>query len=237
LGTACDGGDAIAADGVAIFIAQAAGTVAGARFDFSDSPVPLREGQKTTVELRYGPGNLWTAPESVVPSQATVSLSDTDDSSTSTDPSSLALPSAPFAPAAPALPPGTTVDSQSYAGLRSMQGSDSPSVQRDVADRWVPQLSSKRVGLVADGITWQNADILKAQFDYRARYPQSRLLWSGDWSSFSVTDWWITVVGIPFPDAAGANAWCDAQRLAKDHCFAKRVTNRGGPEQTTVYRR
>jgi hypothetical protein len=234
----CDGSDTITSDGVDILITQTAGTIAGARFDFSNAPIPLKEGRSTTVELRYGPDDLWAVPDSVVPSQTTVSLTDMGTSTTSsTDPSTLSTPTTPFIPVARALPPGTTADSQAYAGLRSMQGSDSASVQRDVVDRWVPQLSSKRVGLVADGITWQNTDILKAQFDYRGRFPQSRLLWSGDWSSFSVTDWWVTVVAMPFPDAAGANAWCDAQSLDKDHCFAKLVTNRGGSEQTTVYRR
>ncbi len=238
LSTTCDGGDTITSDGVDILLAQTSSTIAGARFNFSSAPIPLIKGRPTQIELRYGPNDFWTLPESVILTQATVTLSDTGTSSTtSPDPSSLSTPLVPFAPVAAALPPGTTADSLAYTGLRSTQAADSSSVQTDVADRWVPQLSSKQVGLVAEGKTWQNTDILQAQFDYRARFPESRLLWSGDWSSFSVTDWWITVVAVPFSNAAGANAWCDSQRLAIDQCFAKKVTNRSGPEQTTVYRR
>lgn len=43
----------------------------------------------------------------------------------------------------------------------------------------------------------------------------------------------MTIVGIPFTTAEGANAWCDSQGLDGEHCFAKYVDTTGSSEGTT----
>jgi hypothetical protein len=88
----------------------------------------------------------------------------------------------------------------------------------------VPQLSSKRPGLVADGITWNNAETLREHLQLRLAYPEVRLLWSGDWSTFSGPDFWVTIAGVTFPDADGALGWCRGHNLDRDHCYAKLVS-------------
>jgi serine/threonine-protein kinase len=112
---------------------------------------------------------------------------------------------------------------------------DHPIVASQLADRWVPQLSSKRLGLVAEGITWNNAAILREHLQLRQQYLDTRLLWSGDWSTFSDGDFWVTIAGVSFPDSASALAWCRNQSLDRDHCYAKLVSTTHPVEGSTAY--
>ncbi len=105
-----------------------------------------------------------------------------------------------------------------------------------LADRWVPQLSSKNDGLVADGTTYDRRAIWADFTTTRQAYPSALLLWSGDYSSFTKGDFWITVVNTPFTTGAAANAWCAAEHLDADHCFAKLVSHTHGPKGSTLPR-
>jgi hypothetical protein len=98
-----------------------------------------------------------------------------------------------------------------------------------------PQLSSKRRGLVAEGITWNNATTLREHLQLRQQFPGVRLLRSGDWSTFSAADFWVTVAGVSFPDAAGALAWCTGNGLDRDHCYAKIVSTTHPVDGSTAF--
>ena len=65
---------------------------------------------------------------------------------------------------------------------------------------------------------------LQEHLQLRQRYPGVRLLWSGDWSTFSAPDFWVTVAGITYADSAGALAWCRYQGFDRDHCAAKFIS-------------
>jgi hypothetical protein len=82
---------------------------------------------------------------------------------------------------------------------------------------------------------WDNATTLREHLQLRQRYPNVRLLWSGDWSTFSAPDFWITVAGVTFPNSAGALAWCTSQGFDHDHCFAKIVSTTHPVEGSTAY--
>ena len=105
-------------------------------------------------------------------------------------------------------------ESASLAQLRRIANHDHPFVTGSLADRWVPQISSKRLGIVAEGTVWNNAKILSEHLQLRAQFPEARLLWSGDWSTFDADarDFWVTIAGDTFPDAAGALAWCTRKK-------------------------
>lgn len=121
----------------------------------------------------------------------------------------------------------TTVTSAPLDPLQELQriaSDDRPFVSAELADRWVPQLSSKRPGVVDNGQVWDNAMTLQEHLQLRQRYPGARLLWSGDWSTFSAPDFWVTIAGIPFGNPAGALAWCRNQGFDRDHCIAKIVS-------------
>ena len=153
-------------------------------------------------------------------------------------------PSAPAVSAAPSAvqsassvadqpTPATTADPQ--AQLHGLASSDSATVEGLVGS-WVPQLSSKRPGLVADGQTYDAASILAEHQALRSAHPDVRLAWSGDFANYRGHDFWVTVVGQPQPTAAAANAWCDAEGFDADHCYAVRLTHSGGPEGNAVMR-
>ena len=59
-----------------------------------------------------------------------------------------------------------------------------------------------------------------------------------DTSTWPLTaNWWVTVVDAPSGDAAIANGWCDMHNIDSWNCFAKYVSDRVGPDGTTVIRR
>ena len=119
--------------------------------------------------------------------------------------------------------------------MRAIANADRPFVSSRLADRWVPQLSSKRPGLVADGIVWNNAETLREHLDLRLKYPEVRLLWTGDWSTFSAPDFWVTIAGVTFPDAGGALAWCRNRGIDRDHCYAKLVSTTHPIDGSTAF--
>jgi serine/threonine kinase PknH len=119
--------------------------------------------------------------------------------------------------------------------LRQIANGDRSFVYAQLADRWVPQLSSKRPGVVDNGVVWDNTMTLQEHLQLRQRYPNVRLLWSGDWSTFSGPDFWVTVVGVTFPDSAGALAWCRNQGFDRDHCAAKVISTTHPVAGSTAY--
>lgn len=136
-------------------------------------------------------------------------------------------PSAPPAAIPTTAQPTEPVPDTEYASLyalRAQANTDRPFVSGQLADRWVPQLSSERPGRAADGTFWTNATIWQEYLQLRAQYPGISLLWSGDWSTFSAPDFWVTVVGITFPDSGGALDWCTSHNRDRNHCYAKIVS-------------
>ncbi|HET6732672.1 hypothetical protein [Mycobacterium sp.] len=144
-------------------------------------------------------------------------------------------------PSARALPPSVgpaplpDIESASGSQLRAIAASDQPIVFAGLAERWVPQLSSKRPGLVAEGQTWTNAMTLAEHEQLRQTYPGVRLLWSGDWSTFSESNFWVTIVGTGFPTADGALAWCTSSGFDRDHCYAKLISTTHPVDGSTDY--
>ncbi|MFG1646518.1 zinc ribbon domain-containing protein [Amycolatopsis sp. NPDC049252] len=149
--------------------------------------------------------------------------------------------------AAPAQrPPTTTVapvtlTSQAPAeitenDLLRQAAQDSATAERLVG-QWVPQLSSKNLGLVVGGVTYDYPAILA---DFRAlhdRFPDAVMVNSSDYSNFSRKDFWVTLEASVFSSADAANAWCDEQGFAAQDCHASRLTHSGGPAGNSKPRR
>ncbi len=126
------------------------------------------------------------------------------------------------------------------------QGATEADLQRQVdADRdaaeglvgnWVPQLSSKRLGLTVHGVTFDYSAILADFQALRARFPQSVLIRSDDYTSYQSPGYWVTVLAQTFPSADDANAWCDANGFAVEDCFAHRLSHTEGPAGSSKLR-
>ena len=98
---------------------------------------------------------------------------------------------------------------------------------------WLPQLSSKRVGMMVDGWYYDDAAILADHLALRSSYGNVRLVWSGDWVTFSAPDFWVTLVAEPFASPEGANAWCDSHGIGREDCYAKRLSTTGSGDGNT----
>lgn len=120
--------------------------------------------------------------------------------------------------------------------LRQRIDTDASAVAADIEGSWVPQLSSKKVGLEAEGRTWDEQAILDEHERLREEHPRVKLLWSGDYASFKSKDFYVTIVGITFDDPDQALAWCGSHGLDADSCYAKKISTTGGHDGTTKTR-
>lgn len=154
------------------------------------------------------------------------------DPSQPTSPAVAAPSSLPATPAYPISP--TYAAPGSGATPAALAAADRPRVTA-LNGWWVPQLSSKRVGMVVDGITYTEARIAEHVQELKAAYPGALVLDSSDYSSFGSSGLWVVVLGVPYGSAEGANGWCDASGIGPDDCFAKRLAQ-DGPDGNTVHR-
>ncbi|MDP7724202.1 serine/threonine-protein kinase [Mycobacterium sp. TY814] len=118
--------------------------------------------------------------------------------------------------------------------LRQYVNLDRSIVATEAADKWVPQLSSKRPGIRDNGVVWDNEMALQEHLQFRKLY-NAKLLWSGDWSTFSEPNFWVTIAGITFADARGALMWCSSKGFDRDHCIAKIVSTTHLVAGSTAY--
>jgi eukaryotic-like serine/threonine-protein kinase len=152
-------------------------------------------------------------------------------SPTATYPTYSSAPQAAPTQAAPApVPAAPPVDSDAaaLAQLQQLAAGDREYVRDQLAERWVPQLSSKRPGVFDDGVVYNNALTLQEHLRLRNQY-NAKLLWSGDWTNFDASNYWVTIAPYTFNDSASALAWCRNQGLDADHCYAEVIstTNSG----------
>lgn len=124
---------------------------------------------------------------------------------------------------APSAESAVDPETASAAKLREIADRDREYVARRLADIWVPQLSSKRPGVIDEGMVWDNALTLQEHLRLRERYG-AKLLWSGEWSTFDAPNFWVTVAPITFPNARAALSWCTQEGFDSLHCYAKLVS-------------
>lgn len=118
--------------------------------------------------------------------------------------------------------PVTTPVLDPAAQLAASRDADRPTVEALVG-RWVPQLSAKREGLVADGITYTLADIVALHGSLQAEYG-ALLVWSGEYV-FDQADLWVSLAPDSFATAQEALDWCVAKARDRDNCLARFVTH------------
>lgn len=120
-------------------------------------------------------------------------------------------------------------EADSLQQLQQQASEDRPYVTAHLANWWVPQLSSKRSAQPwtydsEDGVEYDTVRTLQEHRQLRQKYPDVKLLWSGDWSTFSSSQtFWVTVAGIASDNSSGVLAWCRSQGLDADHCTATKI--------------
>ena len=205
--------------------------VAYADFDFSSSPLVIPPDGRTLV-LRFAAGYFFRSASDINASSAMIS-GDIDRSGAS-DAVMVGDDASTTAIAASGAGDGQAAEVFAADNLRWQADHDRPIAVSGVSGYWVPQVSSKRLGLYAEGMTWSSPAIMQEFLSLREQFPQALLLFSDEWSVFDAGGgWWVTIVGITFSTAEGANAWCDSQGLDGEHCFAKYIDTNGSSAGTT----
>ncbi|NMO03604.1 PQQ-binding-like beta-propeller repeat protein [Gordonia sp. TBRC 11910] len=246
----CPDGDVLSGAQTRITVKDGSNLVASGYFNFSGTPLALprsdsSSGGSRSVDLTFGPGSFYRLPDT---------LGSTSSNGTSTAGGTTYLvecergteaatqapaPDASIGAAAsatgPAPAPGVDTDVSTDDALRRQANADRSFILSNLNNRWVAQLSSKRPGLVAEGKTWTNADILNEFLALRLRFNDVRLLWSDEWPVFSYQGWWVTVAAATFPGPDAANSWCPQQGFDPAHCFAKFISSTAGPDNSTRY--
>jgi serine/threonine-protein kinase len=135
------------------------------------------------------------------------------------------------------IPAETDSPTDAPSRLSEIAEADEPYIEADVLDRWVPQISSKKPDTtLPDGSVWDAASILSDHRTWREQFPRVHLLWSGDYSTFELTDYWVTIVAVPYDTPEGALGWCNDHALPDDDCYAKLISHTHPHEDSTRLR-
>ena len=245
MATSCAEGDFLAGSSSQILVYSSAGPTGGAdvdslvasgTFDLSSEPLIIPNGGRT-VTLRFGEQHYFrTAKDldlkglSVRPSYDRGSPSSATSKSSTNSPMTIASSSSSNANQ-------EAQDEQAAGDAIGWQVKhDYPVVMNSMRGKWTPQLSSKQVGLVAEGQTWTNRSILAEFLKTRQANPKAVIIDTSQWPVYDVGGWWVTLSGELYDDADQANAWCDAQGYDSDHCLAKRIESNGTSQGTTKTR-
>ena len=108
-------------------------------------------------------------------------------------------------------------------------------VDQNLLGKWVPQISSKKVGMEADGQVWDEDAIYDEHQELANEYGVSQvlLLKSEDYASYRQPGFYVTVIDSSYDDPDDALQWCRFHSLDADHCYAKQINTTGGPDGTT----
>ena len=210
--------------------------VASGTFDLSSDPLIIPNGGRA-VTLRFGEQHYFRTAKDLDLKGLTVRPSfDRGSSSSVTSKSSTNSPMT-VASSTSSNANQEAQDEQAAGDAIGWQVKhDYPIVMNSMRGKWTPQLSSKQVGLVAEGQTWTNRSILAEFLRTRQANPKAVIIDTSQWPVYDVGGWWVTLSGELYDDADQANAWCDAQGYDSDHCLAKRIESNGTSQGTTKTR-
>jgi hypothetical protein len=175
-----------------------------------------------------------TDPATTVPATTATTVTETTTefslppSPTTTVPVTEPATTVTTAPPSPGVPPNETAQrdlnrliEQDFATVEALEGT------------WVVQLSAKRPGVEADGITYQFTDVLDNHQQLRDDYG-AVLLSSNDWV-YETSDLFITIVPTSYDDAAGALDECGRLGIDRENCLAKKITTDRSDPNTVEY--
>jgi hypothetical protein len=148
-----------------------------------------------------------------------------------------AIQTAPTKPA-PAPPVGSEQRGATQTTAATRVVSEADLQQQVDADRgvaeglvgsWVPQLSSKQLGLTVHGVTFGYPEIFADFQSLHSRFPRSVLIRSDDYSTYGRPGYWVTIMAESYASPDAANAWCENNGIPAEDCFAHRMSHTDGP--------
>ena len=245
MATSCAEGDFLAGSSSQVLVYSSTSPTGGAdvdhlvasgTFDLSSDPLIIPNGGRA-VTLRFGEQHYFRTAKDLDLKGLTVRPSfDRGSSSTATAKSSTNS-AMTIASSASSNANQEAQDEQAAGDAIQWQiKHDYPIVMNSLRGKWTPQLSSKQVGLVADGQTWTKRLILAEYLKTQQANPKAVIIDTSQWPVNDTAGWWVTLQGDSYSDGDQANAWCDAQGYDSDHCLAKRIESNGTSQGTTKLR-
>ena len=245
MATSCAEGDFLAGSSSQVLVYSSTSPTGGAdvdhlvasgTFDLSSDPLIIPNGGRA-VTLRFGEQHYFRTAKDLDLKGVTVRPSfDRGSSSTATAKSSTNS-AMTIASSASSNANQEAQDEQAAGDAIQWQiKHDYPIVMNSLRGKWTPQLSSKQVGLVADGQTWTKRSILAEYLKTQQANPKAVIIDTSQWPVYDTAGWWVTLQGDSYSDGDQANAWCDAQGYDSDHCLAKRIESNGTSQGTTKTR-
>ena len=128
---------------------------------------------------------------------------------------------------------GPAVPADPAAALAAQVETDRPTAEESVG-YWVPQISSKAVGMEVNGAVYDSTRILQDFQEANRRY-DAFLVRSDDYSTFQRSGYWVLLVPQRFTDGRAANSWCVTNGFSPDGCFAKRLSHTEAPDGNTLH--
>ena len=210
--------------------------VASGTFDLSSDPLIIPNGGRA-VTLRFGEQHYFRTAKDLDLKGLTVRPSFDRGTSSSATAKSSTNSAMTIASSASSNANQEAQDEQAAGDAIQWQiKHDYPIVMNGLRGKWTPQLSSKQVGLVADGQTWTKRSILAEYLRTQQANPKAVIIDTSQWPVYDTGGWWVTLQGDTYSDGDQANAWCDAQGYDSDHCLAKRIESNGTSQGTTKLR-
>ena len=245
MATSCAEGDFLAGSSSQVLVYSSTSPTGGAdvdhlvasgTFDLSSEPLIIPNGGRA-VTLRFGEQHYFRTAKDLDLKGLSVRPSyDRGSSSSATSKSSTNSPMT-IASSASSNANQEAQDEQAAGDAIQWQiKHDYPIVMNSLRGKWTPQLSSKQVGLVADGQTWTKRSILAEYLKTQQANPKAVIIDTSQWPVYDTGGWWVTLQGDTYSDGDQANAWCDAQGYDSDHCLAKRIESNGTSQGTTKLR-
>ena len=228
----CSGGNTESGSQVRITVAAGERDIAAGSFDFASAPMKMDPGVAVRRALVFPAGTYWRTTDMFSGAPQLVFHRGGLPQSSASNSASETLTAL-----SAAEPEHGSIEGVANAVLKELRDADYSFVSGSIANRWISQISSKKAGIVVKGKTLTGADVLRNHLDLRRKYSGVRLLSSGQWTTFSSPDWWVTVAGPPQLTATAANGWCDSKGFGADDCFAKFVSSVFPVDGTTQYRK
>ena len=245
MATSCAEGDFLAGSSSQVLVYSSTSPTGGAdvdhlvasgTFDLSSDPLIIPNGGRT-VTLRFGEEHYFRTAKDL--DLKGLSVRPSFDRGTSTSVTAKSSTNSPMTIASSASANANQEAQDEQAAGDAIQWQikhDYPIVMNSLRGKWTPQLSSKQVGLVADGQTWTKRLILAEYLKTQQANPKAVIIDTSQWPVYDTAGWWVTLQGDSYSDGDQANAWCDAQGYDSDHCLAKRIESNGTSQGTTKLR-
>jgi hypothetical protein len=135
----------------------------------------------------------------------------------------------PGVPTRPAATGSSPAPSAELATLAIQVEADRPTAEESIG-YWVPQISSKSVGMEVNGNVYDSTRIL-AEFRDAHRAYDAFLVRSDDYSTFQKSGYWVTLVPQRFADGRAAVSWCGRQRLQPGRLLREAALAHRGPRR------